>query len=111
MVMTVGCSASSPPPWKKIRPRIENQITIGKRRRHRVGVVDHQVLVILKFEMGTLQCRTVLGFLQKEQRQQTLGKTNMVSISAKPRIQEVIHPTSVVVKHIIWFDKEVLHGI
>ena len=93
------------PPLGKIRPRIEIQITMGKRWRRRVGVVDHQVLVILKLEMGTLQCRTILGFLQKEQRQQTLGKTNVVSVSAKPSIQEVIHQTSVVIMQSIWCDK------
>ena len=99
------------PPLGKIGPRIEIQITMGKRWRRCVEVVDHQVLVILKLEMGTLQCRTILGFLQKEQRQQTLGKTNVVGTKAKPSIQEVIHATSVVIKHNIWFDKEVCHGI
>ena len=48
------------PPLGKIRPRIENQITMGKRWLRRVEVDVHQVLVILKLEMGTLQCRTVL---------------------------------------------------
>src|SRR4051812_18307415 len=70
----------------KIRPRIENQITMGKRWHHRVEVDDHQLLIILKLEMGTLQCRTVVWFLRKEQGQQTLGKTNVVSVSAKPSI-------------------------
>ena len=78
---------------------------MGKRWCRRVEVDDHQVLVNLKLEMGTLQCRTVLGFLQMEQGQQTLGKTNVVSVSAKPSIQEVIHQTSVIIMQSIWFDK------
>ena len=53
------------PPLGKIRPRIENQITMGKRWLRHVEVGVHQVLVILKLEMGTLQCRTILGFLEK----------------------------------------------
>ena len=100
-----------PSPLGKIQPRIENQITMGKRWRRRVEVDDHQVLVILKLEIGTLQCRIVLGFLQKEQGRQTLGKTNVVSVSAKPSIQVVIHQTSVVINHSIWCDKGLLHVI
>ena len=88
-----------------IRPRIENQITMGKRWLRRVEVDVHQVVIIFKLEVGTLQCRTILGILQKEQRQQTLGKTNVVSISAKPSIQEVIHQTSVVSMQSIWCGK------
>ena len=86
------------PPLGKIRPRIENQITMGNRW-------IHQVVIILELEVGTLQCRTILGFLRNEQGQQTLGKMNVVSVSAKLSIQEVIHQTSVVIMQSIWFDK------
>ena len=96
-----------PTPLGKIRPRIKIQITMEGRWRRRVEVDDHQALIIIKLERGTLHCCTDLEFLQKEQIRQTLGKTNVVSVSAKPSIQVVIHPTSVGIMHIIRCDKEV----
>jgi hypothetical protein len=90
---------------EKIRPQIENQITMGKRCCRRVEVDDHQAFVMMKLEMGTLQCRIVLRVLQKEQEEQTLGKTNVVSVDAKPSIQVVVRRTRVVIMHSIWCDK------
>ena len=43
-----------PSPLGKIRHRIENQITMGKRWLRRVEVDVHQVVIIFKLEVGTL---------------------------------------------------------
>ena len=110
MVMVEGCSASSPPLGRD--PSVDRDLHHHGEEKAlpcRSGQPPSTCHVEARNGHSPMSHRLMIP--SKGAKITSTWKTNVVGIKAKPSIQEVIHPTSVVIKHSIWFDKEVWHGI
>ena len=104
MVMVGGCTASSPPLGRD--PSTDRDLhRHGKERASSCRSGQPRSTYHVEARNGHSPMSHRLVIPSKGASITKLGKTNVVSVNAKPSIQEVIHQTSVVIKHNIWCDK------